>query len=203
MAKKKKNFSKVNVYQPGTNNTLVNLTENKLSSQEDVKLSTEITNNENIEEMKSLEIKEGNEIFNKEIIEKLNNYNNISSQGILCQEENIKQSNIIDDNKSKLFLEKELNNEQYIIINEENLIELIKNGEENNCIDEKINRIELKEIINEEKNISNTEENIIELNEIKKEENKIEMTEIKIESEETQTSKNKSISCGRKFCSIL
>ena len=118
------------------------------------------------------------------------------NQGTLYQQENIIQSNNIDDNKSKVSLEKELNDEQYIIINEENLIELIKNGEENNCIDEKINTIELKEINNEEKNISNTEENIIELNEIKKEENKI-------ENEETQTSINKSISCGRKFCSIL
>ncbi len=202
MAKKKKSFSKVNVSRPETNNTLVNLTENKLSSQEDTKLSTEITNNENIEEIKSLELKENkenlDEIFCKEVIEKLNNYNNMLSQGILCPKENI-----IDEKKSKLSLEKELNDEQYIIINEENVIELLKDGEEINCINEQINTIELKEINNEEKNISITKENIIELNEIPKEENKIEMTEIKIESEETQTSKNKSISCGRKFCSIL
>jgi hypothetical protein len=207
MAKnKRKSFSKVTVLQPETNTTL-NITENKLESLEDTKLSTEITNNEIIEQIKTFELKEDKEnldkILNIEVIEKLNDYNNLLSQGILCQQENIIQSNNIDENKSKLSLEKELNDDQYIIINEENINELLKEKEENNCIDEKINTTEIKEIKTEEKNISNTEKNIIELNEIKKEENKIEMTEIKIESQETQTSKNKSISCGRKFCSIL
>jgi len=210
MAKnKRKSFSKVTVVRPETNTTL-NLTENQLQSLEDTKLSTEITNNEIVEEMKSLELKECKEnleenlektleeTFSMEVIEKLNDYNNM-----LSQQENIKQSYNIDENKSKLSLEKELTDEQYIIINDENINELLKEKEENNCIDEKINTIEIKEIKTEEKNISNTEENIIEIKEIKTVENKIEMIEIKIENEETQTSKNKLTSCGRKFCSIL